>query len=155
MDANSPCDSSRPARTTPPRGIRRSFRAKLFTVTAAGIIILSAVFTTFFLANQHSVLHDKLVSEGQLLTRLLVHNARLGLFAGNSNQLTDLTAGAMTVPGVLEVAIIGRDGQPLARMTRDNGRRTGLTLDFSEPVFALQASGSEEDIYFAPAEEPG
>ncbi|WP_306533936.1 ATP-binding protein [Geobacter sp.] len=158
MEATSPSDSSQPARTTPPRGIRGSFRAKLFAVTATVIVILSAAFIIFFLSNQHTILHEKLATEGQLLTRLLAHNVRPGLFAGNRDQLADLAAGVLTVPDVVEVTIADRDGRPVAHLTRSSKSgavpRSRLAMEFSEPVFALQGKGSESDLYFSPAEQP-
>lgn len=158
MDENSPCDSSQPASPTPPRDVRGSFRAKLFSATAAGIVILSAVFIVFFLTNQHAILHENLVTEGQLLTRLLAHNARLGLFAANRDQLADLADGMIRTPDVLEVAIVDRDGRTLARAARQSvsvgGSSSALTQEFSEPVFALQGKGSDDDLYFSPVQQP-
>lgn len=148
MDAHSPGESSPAARTTPPRGIRGSFRAKLFTITAAGILMVSAAFTVFFLLNQHTILDEKLATEGQLLARLLAHNGRLPLFAGDSSQLTHLARGAMASPDVVEVTITDRDGRTLTRMARRTPGN-GPVMAFTEPVFALQGEGTEEDLYFS------
>lgn len=154
MAANSPGDSSQPARTSPPRGIRGSFRAKLFAITATGILMVSAAFTVFFLLNQHSILDEKLATEGRLLARLLAHNGRLPLFAGDSSQLAHLARGAMASPDVVEVTIADRDGRPLARMARPAAGDKGPVLAFTEPVFALQGNGTEEDLYFSPEGQP-
>ena len=154
MDANSPGDSSHPARTTPPRGIRGSLRAKLFAVTTAGTIILSTAFTFFFLSSQNTILHEKLATEGELLTRLLAHNARQGLFAGNRDQLSDLAKGIMTAPNVVEVTIADRTGRPVVRMARPSTDGAGQAMTFLEPVFALQAEGTEEDLFFPTTEQP-
>ena len=158
MEATSPSDSSQPAPAKPPRGIRGSFRAKLFLVTAAGIVFLSAVLTIFFLSSQHSVLHEKLTIEGRLLTRLLAHNARPALFAGNRDQLTELAAGVLAAPDVVQVTISDRDGRPLAHLAtaqrKDAGSGAGSHVEFSEPVYALQGKGGEEDLYFLTAQQP-
>uniref|UniRef100_A0A831XCZ6 histidine kinase n=1 Tax=Geobacter metallireducens TaxID=28232 RepID=A0A831XCZ6_GEOME len=156
MDANSRSDSSQPARTTPPRGIRGSFRAKLFTITAAGILMVSAAFTVFFLLNQHSILDAKLATEGRLLARLLAHNGRLPLFAGDSNQLAHLARGAMASPDVVEVTIADRNGRTLVRMARPAARGDSPVAAFTEPVFALQENGNrtEEELYFSPEGQP-
>jgi len=116
--------------------------------------MVSAAFTVFFLLNQHTILDEKLATEGRLLARLLAHNGRLPLFAGNNGQLADLARGAMASPNVVEVTIDDRDGRPLARIGRPSARGGGPVMVLTEPVFALQGDGTEEELYFAPEKQP-
>lgn len=59
---------------------------------------------------------------------------------------------------MLEVTIVDRDGRTLARAARqsvsDGGSSAALTQEFSEPVFALQGKGNDDDLYFSPAQQP-
>ena len=158
MEKSSRDDSAQPAQGPKPTGIYRSFRTKLFMVTATVIVIASTALTLFFLRSQYTILHNKLVTEGQLLTGLLAHNARPGLFAGNRQQLADLAAGVLAVPDVLSVTVSDHDGQALAHMARssNNGRESGMSrvITFSNKVFALEGKGSEEELFFNSSEQP-
>lgn len=150
--------SSQPAQEPKSPGIYRSFHAKLFIVTAIVIIISSTTLALFFLRNQYTILHNKLVTEGQLLTGLLAHNARPALFAGNREQLADLAAGVLAAPDVLSVTISDHDGQTLAhrahplKESREHGINRVMT--FSEKVFALQGKGNEEELFFNSTAKP-
>ncbi|AAR34211.1 HAMP domain-containing protein [Geobacter sulfurreducens] len=149
--------------------LRTSFRAKLFTVICLSIIALSACFAAFFLYNQYRSLHDKLLTEGRLMTRLLAHNARLPLFAGNTDQLQEVVQGVTGHGTVLETAILDREGHPLAHFVRQNPRNDKSTptafsppgpgvegrirdgqdsLEFVEPILTQHSAGNEEDLFF-------
>ncbi len=156
---NTSRDDSAPSAQGPkPTGIYRSFRSKLFMVTATVIIIASTALTLFFLRSQYTILHNKLATEGQLLTGLLVHNARPALFAGNSQQLADLAAGVLAVPDVLSVTISDHDGQALAHVARsyNDSKKSGMSrvITFSDKVFALEGKGNEEELLFNSSEQP-
>lgn len=154
--------------------LRRSFRAKLFMVISLSIIALSTCFTAFFLYNQYRSLHDKLLTEGRLMTRLMAHNARLPLFAGNREQLHEVAQGIITHGSVLEVAILDREGRSLVHFFRqgpgyharetaaparpepgaEGGIRNGPgALEFYEPIRTQATADDEEDLFFANGRE--
>lgn len=154
--------------------LRTSFRAKLFAVISLSIIAVSAFFTALFLHNQYRSLHDKLVTEGRLMTRLMAHNARLPLFAGNFDQLREVAQGVMTHDTVLEAAILDREGRPLVRLFRQGpdhenrdtsilsrpesggggGIRSGPgAMEFFEPIRTQASTDNEEDLFFADGRE--
>lgn len=166
-------------RLNPAGIIRGSFRAKLFAVTTAAILLVSFVFTLFFAYHQHRSQQDKLITEGKLLTRLLAHTARLSVFAGNGEQLHEVAMGVMNAPDVLSVTISDRKGRVLVHLTRKDKagldtaapaagapEPSGLTqtwrkldrdsIEFSEPIVARLGAGNEEGLFFAttPAGDP-
>lgn len=147
--------------------IRGSFRAKLFTVTAAMIVAISTIFAVFFITHHRESEEEKLVTEGRLLARLLANHARVALFAGNVEQLREIADGAMATPGALSVTIFDRDNRPLVTVTRSADgsaepapaqeaasagkpglRRTGRRIEFSEPVVGSARATRESDLFF-------
>lgn len=165
-----------PSPPVPPRSglrglLRRSFRARIFAVTTATTIAISAVFTLFFLSRHHTAEHAKLVTEGRLLTRLLAHNSRIALFAGNREQLREIAEGAMETPSVLTVTMFNRDGHALVHLARpgvpgdvsaatppptaEGGNRSqtgavvaGERLEFTQTIYARAGDGSESALFY-------
>ncbi|RNC73267.1 MAG: sensor histidine kinase [Desulfuromonadales bacterium] len=154
METKQQPDSPHPPRRTLSGIIRASFRAKLFAVTAFGILILSLVFTILFLTGHQQAEKDKLTTEGQLLARLLAHNCRLGLFAGNRENLHEIAEGTMATPEVLSVTIFDRDGRSLVHLERPSLKVTNRRSEFSEQVLARQGNSTETELYF-PSQQTG
>ncbi|WP_052263412.1 ATP-binding protein [Geobacter pickeringii] len=163
---------STPLVTTPPGAIaciRDSFRTKLFLVTASVVIVVSTLFTGFFITHYYQAEQDKLVTEGKLLARLLANHARVALFAGNVEQLREIAEGAMSTPELLTVTIFDRDNHPLVTLARQSDaatggggatapgeatagepgmRRVGRRIEFSEAVSGSDKATHESDLFF-------
>jgi signal transduction histidine kinase len=97
---------------------RESFSARIFLVFSALIIVATIVFTSFFYRYQSVSLTEKLVSKGELLSTLLAHNVRLGVFTENFDLLTAPANSIMENPDVLSVAIYTVDGKALLMENR-------------------------------------
>ena len=92
------------------RAFKENFTAKIFIVIALLIIIISISFTTFFINQQNKAINESLIREGELLTRMLAYNGRLGVFAENENLLKDPMEGIMQNRDVVRVRVLNYDG---------------------------------------------
>jgi signal transduction histidine kinase len=104
------------------------FQTKLFAVVACFVLAGSLIFTGFFGYHQYRSQVAALLTEGNLLTRLLAHNIRLAVFAANRSQVAEIAQGVLAYPEVLAVAVYDAEGQLLAQAARpaDNGERPVL-----------------------------
>jgi signal transduction histidine kinase/CheY-like chemotaxis protein len=159
---------------------REHFSARIFLIFSILIIVVTFAFSMFFYRYQSRSLTEKTESKGELLARLLAHNARLGVFAENAGMLSDPVNGIMEDREVLSVAVYTADGKILALRDRPGsgpspgsaGLDSGIadTLKKTTPAVhfrdngnfffmmrvILRSHGAEEDaVYFdaAPTKE--
>jgi signal transduction histidine kinase len=108
-----------------PSGIRTYFRshfsARIFLAFSALIIVISLAFTLFFYRKQVSLLTEQAVTKGELLSNLLAHNAKLGVFSENPGLLMEPVDGIMANRDVRSVALFTPDGKTLLTRSRTDG----------------------------------
>ncbi len=95
------------------KAFKENFTAKIFIAIALLIITISVSFTTFFINQQSNAIKESLVREGELLTRMLAYNGRLGVFAENENLLKDPVEGIMQNGDVVRVRVLNYEGNLL------------------------------------------
>jgi signal transduction histidine kinase len=154
--------------------IRENFSLKIYLSFLAAIVVISGFFNLLFFTWQKENLKQEIISEGQLLSRVLAHNVVLGVFSENDNQLQSPVKAILQQPNVISVAVFNhlgerlthafRDDQPLEwpRRTRNNRDMQELLLPappvafftegrhqllFSQPV-RLSLYSSEDGLYF-------
>jgi PAS domain S-box-containing protein len=111
--------------------LRESFRAKLFSLFAIVIAVISFSFTIFFVQHEKNSYLEQLVNEGNLLARLLAYNSRLAVFAENREALQSAAEGIAKNENVKSVAIFATDGQLLAEVNK-NGSTGGAAPNDAE-----------------------
>ncbi len=97
---------------------REHFSARIFLTFTALIIIVALSFTVFFYHYQRSELTDKVESKGKLLSSLLAHSARLGVFTENAQLLNAPIDGILEDREVLSVGVYTTTGKVLAIKNR-------------------------------------
>ena len=108
-------------RTAGPRAtglIRGSLRNKLIAASALSFLLISITLVALSAFYQYRAMRDKLVTEGELLARLLAQSCRTAVFAGNMEQLREMGDGAMNSPDLRSVTIQGNDGRLLLHLVR-------------------------------------
>ncbi len=142
--------------------IKESFAAKIFTVFAVLIIVVSTVFATFFIHHQRKSLTEAMISEGHLLARMLAYNSRLGVFSENEILLRDPLEGIIQHEGVLLAEVYTADGKLLKEVDRDSSamsqRPPSLSPQAQKVIFAtvtktntsLFQEGSDHFEFWAP-----
>src|SRR5919108_1279399 len=90
---------------------RYSFGLKFLLIFTTFVAVTSISFTVLFFNHQRALLEEHLDGEGKLLARLLAHNARLGVFAENSDLLKDPVDGVLEHEGTLFVSIVTAEGK--------------------------------------------
>ncbi|MCM2359914.1 MAG: ATP-binding protein [Geobacteraceae bacterium] len=105
--------------------LREHFSARIFLIFSALIIIVTLAFTAFFFRYQSRSLTEKTESKGELLTTLLAHTVRLGLFTENVALLAPPIDGIMENREVLSVVLYGNDGKILASRNRSGSGQPG------------------------------
>lgn len=105
-----------------------SLGLRFFLLFASTIAVISISFTVMFYQQQRRILRENVTHEGQILARLLAHNARLGVFAENGELLKDPVEGILQHEGVLFVSVISAAGTPIreqahGKMLKTPGRK--------------------------------
>ena len=98
--------------------LKESFRAKLFTLFAIVIVVISLSFTIFFVVHESNSYRKQLVNEGNLLASLLAYNSRLAVFAEDREALQSVAEGVSRDRKVRSVYIFNADGELLAKESK-------------------------------------
>lgn len=156
--------------------LRESFRAKLFSLFAIVIFVISLSFTIIFIKHESNSYQEQLVSEGKLLASLLAYNSRLAVFAENREALQAAAEGITKHDNVVSVAIYASGGDRLVEVNKsgtaagaelkgenvdkkigpDPGEitspsifETGDYISFYSPIISEMIYPSTESLYFA------
>ena len=97
------------------KAFRENFGVRVFAAVAILISLISFSFTTFCIYNESKSLTDTAISRGNLLTRILAHSARIGVFSENEKLLEGPVQAVLQEEDVLEVAIFNLKGRLLKR----------------------------------------
>ena len=90
--------------------LRESFGLRIFMIFTTSIFLLVAAFTFFFFQYQSSTLTRHLTQRGLLISQILAHSSKIGVFSENAALLTSLGEGILQQSDVYEVSIYNRQG---------------------------------------------
>jgi len=136
------------------KNFRENFTTRIFVVISLLIIIISVSFTVFFIRQQVNFRKESLITQGELLARMLAHNGRLGVFAENENLLKDPIEGIIHNKDVLRVRIVNHDGVLLGDQLKPSGamfRETEREKEYPAKKLIDFLRRSKGQIYFQSA----
>jgi signal transduction histidine kinase/ActR/RegA family two-component response regulator len=102
--------------------IRKRFLFRLFVVFTVISLVSITVFIFLFMQYQNRTLSQGLFRHGKLLSEILAHNARLGVFSENKEMLKDLVNGISGQESVLYVDLYNGNGEKLIQAKKENNR---------------------------------
>jgi len=108
--------------------LNENFGIKVFAIFTLFFFIISSCFTSFFIHHQSKCLKDTLIKNGKLLTRILAHSSKIGVFSENEELLKVPVEGAFQKEGVLEVSVFNLEGGLLAKQERPKIRGPGESV---------------------------
>jgi len=119
---------------------RRRFSHRVFRVFALSLLLVSAVFTTFFLYAQKRRMETDLLDRGLTLAGLLAGGSRTAVYSENAALVQDTLQGVLERKEVLSAAVFTRDRALLARAAKTPAleQRSGT---LSAPEVALIEEG--------------
>ncbi len=88
-----------------------SFASKIFLAQAFSILILSLVFTGYFIHRERRAMTEILRSKGTLLARQLADTGRIGVFAESPELLADPMRSVMEQKDVLQAQVFNLEGK--------------------------------------------
>ena len=96
--------------------LRESFGLRIFMIFTTSIFLLVAAFTFFFFHYQSSTLTRHLTQRGLLISQILAHSSKIGVFSENAALLTALGEGILQQSDVYEVSIYNSQGKLLKNL---------------------------------------
>jgi PAS domain S-box-containing protein len=108
--------------------LNENFGIKVFAIFALFFFIISCSFTSFFIHHQSKSLKETLIKNGKLLTRILAHSCKIGVFSENEELLEVPVEGVFQKEGVLEVSVFNLEGGLLAKQERAKIRAPGKSV---------------------------
>lgn len=115
-----------------------SFTWKIFLVQAFSILILSVVFTGYFILRERQAMAENLQEQGKLLARQLADNCRIGVFAENSELLDLPIRSALAQKDVLGALVFTSEGKMLS--TGNTQHALSSNRDSKEKEFSIPVS---------------
>ncbi|HEY6873556.1 MAG TPA: PAS domain S-box protein [Geobacteraceae bacterium] len=100
---------------------RKSFRTRIFLFLTLLILIISTAFTIIYVHHETADHKEQLITQGDILARLLAYNSRLAVFAEHADMLREAADGILQNDQVLSATIFSVDGKMLV----DRSRRAG------------------------------
>jgi len=91
-----------------------SFTAKIFFAQAVSVVILTLIFTGYFIHRERRAMTELLLNKGEMLSRQLAESCRIGVFAENSSLVEAPIDNAQEQKEVLSVRVFTRDGRLLS-----------------------------------------
>ena len=98
--------------------ISERFSVKIFIVFLGLVFGISLAFSVFFITLQRNLLTKNITSKGDLMSKTLAYNSRLGIFSGNKEMLKDFVTGTFQQEGVIEVSIYNQEGKLLIKQEK-------------------------------------
>jgi signal transduction histidine kinase len=123
------------------RALQEQFGLRVFAELLCFISILCLAFIALFVRYQGASLEDTLIEKGKLLSRVLAHNARIGVFSENNEILEGPMDRVLQQEGVLEAALYNLHGELLKRKMNAAGTSVDPEVgkDPAEPIHALES----------------
>ena len=100
----------------------RTFRRRIFIYIVLLISAVSFSFAFAYMGRERTLLEKGLESRGSMMSSVLAGSARLGLFSGNSDYLSDALKGVLEQKEVLQAAVYDSKGAQLARVSKKEVR---------------------------------
>jgi len=91
-----------------------SFTAKIFFAQALSIVILSLIFTGYFINRERRATTELLLNKGEILSSQLAESCRIGVFAENVDLIEAPMSNVRGQKEVLRVRVFTRDGKLLS-----------------------------------------
>ncbi|GEM_PF-1470535 len=113
------------------RFLSEHFAAKVLVIFIALLVIITLVFTTVSVRQQNQSLKDALLRNGNLLSKLLAYNSRIGIFSENKELLKNPVDGVIQQEDVLKVSLFNQDGE--------------LLIETIKPGTGIQSESEKED----------
>ncbi len=98
--------------------ISERFSVKIFIIFLSLVFGISLAFSVFFITLQRNLLAKNITSKGELMSKTLAYNSRLGIFSGNKEMLKDFITGTFQQEGVIEVSIYNQKGKLLIKQEK-------------------------------------
>jgi signal transduction histidine kinase len=92
---------------------KESFSYRVFRSFSVSIMILSAIFTLFFVYYQKGRVKERLIKEGRVLSELLAYSSKTAVFAENKTLLRDAAQAVLRQKNVLAVQVLTSDRKVL------------------------------------------
>jgi signal transduction histidine kinase len=136
------------------KSFHENFAVRVFTAFAVLISLASFSFTAFFIHHESASLTNAVIRRGHLLSGVLAHSVRIGVFSENERLLEDPVAGIQHQEGILAVAVfnltgdllkgVGEVDREIPRMSSPNYVEHKNTFQFWSPVFSGPGFPQEE-----------
>jgi hypothetical protein len=97
---------------------KNKINVKLIYVLTIVVFFISLLFTIFNIFYQKNNLINELQKKGQLLTEILAHNARIGVFSENTKLIDRINKTILYQKEVVEVSVFNAEGVLLKRNTK-------------------------------------
>ncbi len=95
------------------RLINKSFGARIITYLSGVMIFVTGVFTFFHLNSQQTFLEKEMLKDGTMLVGIAANNSRLGIFANDSQYISESLKPVIDVEGVIGFCVYNVDGHLL------------------------------------------
>lgn len=157
--------------------INMSFSGKVL-ISVVGLLILSNVtMNLFYLLSQQENYTEEIDRDGRLLASVLAQNAKLGIFAGDSQQLSTNLQTIFTIEGIIGGCVYDTQGEILAQKVEQGWKEEAIckihpprhadfpipsedtsavlrreeqrTIEFWHPVIAGPREFSEEALFYS------
>src|SRR4030042_63392 len=92
------------------KSFHENFSVRVFTAFAILICLISFSFAAFFIHHESTSLRDAAITRGHLLSGILAHSVRIGVFSENEKLLEEPVEGILRQEGVLGVAVFDLGG---------------------------------------------
>jgi len=93
--------------------LNEHFAIKVFAAFTILLFAISLSFAAFFVHRQGDSMKDALIKNGRLLSKLLAHNSKIGVFSENKELLNNPVDGVMQQEEVLKVSLFNQAGDIL------------------------------------------
>jgi hypothetical protein len=157
-----------------------SFATKIFLAQAFSILILSLVFTGYFIHRERRGMTEILIGKGTLLAQQLADTGRIGVFAESPELLAEPMRAIMEQKDVLQARVFNLEGKLISARNAAHGTEKGngtteilpgstlpspqpqkpLTIsktgtsEFWVPILSAPLFSPEEDLIFTDNPEP-
>lgn len=153
--------------------LETSFAARVFVLLSTGMIIAVIGLNYFLYKLQETRLEKQIRTQGKSLTRLLAHNAELGVFSGSMEMLKEPVEALLKEPEVEEIRIYDEQFSPLlirpdslhnqtspcrvstitklAEPDKDIVIEGQNCFSFISPIIIEISKNPEEELYFEPS----
>lgn len=140
-----------------------SFATRIFLAQAFSILILSLVFTGYFIHRERSAMTEILLSKGNLLAQQLADTGRIGVFAESPELLADPIRSVVEQKDVLDASVFTLDGKLISVHTTAHSGTPGklspekapeVTLPSPKPQKPVTISKTGAVEFWAPIQSP-